>query len=98
MPPKAATKTKKWGRANKDCLYDLIQAGLVDIEDLSLDNIDAVHQEHFHHRAVKNFCQNYKDLFAAFNLKAKYSGMLCNEGGEGKLQRLILFTICARVL
>ncbi len=47
MLPKAATKTKKWGRANKDCLYNLIQAGLIDIEDLSLDNIDAVCQEHF---------------------------------------------------
>jgi hypothetical protein len=98
MPPKAATKTKKWGRADKDRLYDLIQAGLVDIEDLSLNNINTVRQEHFCHRTVKNFCRNYKDFSAAFNLEAEYSGARHNEGGEGKLRRLILFTIRARVL
>ncbi len=99
MPPKAATKTKKWGIADKDRLYDLIQAGLVNTEDISPDNINAVRQEHFCHRAVKNFCQNYKDFSAAFNLEAEYtSGTQRNEGGKGKLRRLILFTIHARVL
>ena len=48
MPPKAATtKTKKWGQSDRDLLANLIQAGLVNIEDLSLENIDAVRQEHF---------------------------------------------------
>ncbi len=98
MPPKAATKTKKWGRANKDCLYDLIQAGLVDSDDLSLNNINAVRHEHFCHRPVKNFCQNYKDFAAAFDLETNHSSMQCNKGGKGKLRRLILFIIHARVL
>jgi hypothetical protein len=79
MPPKTTTKTKKWGQVT-----DLIQAGLVDIEDLSLDNIDTVRQDHFRHCSVKNFCQNYKDFSAAFDLKAEYSGARRNKGGKGK--------------
>jgi len=54
MPPKETTKTKNWGQ--RDLLAKLIQAGLVDIKDLSRDNIDKVHKEHFRHRSVKNFC------------------------------------------
>jgi hypothetical protein len=71
MPPKAATtKTKKWGwgQSDRDLLADLIQAGLIDIEDLSLENIDAVRQEHFRHRSIKNFRRNFKDFSAAFDL------------------------------
>jgi hypothetical protein len=73
IPPKATTKTKKWGQSDKDNLTDLIQAGLIDIEDLSLDNIVTVCQEHFRHRSVKNFCRNFKDFSAAFDLKAECS-------------------------
>ena len=60
FPPDATqetTKTKKWGQSDKDHLYDLIQTGQVDIGDLSLDYIEAVHQEHFHHRVKRNFCR-----------------------------------------
>ena len=98
MPPKATTKTKKWGQSDKDNLTDLIQAGLVDIEDLSLDNIDTVRQDHFRHRSVKNFRRNFKDFSAAFNLEAENSGARRNEGGEGKLWRVILITIRAHDL
>ena len=98
MPPKATTKTKNWGQSDKDNLTDLIQAGLVDIEDLSLENIEAVRQEHFRHRSVKNFRRNFKDFSAAFDLEAEYSGARRNEGGEGKLRHMILITIRAHVL
>ena len=47
ISPKAATKTKKWRRAEKDSLYNLVHAGFIDIGDLSLDNIKTVHQEYF---------------------------------------------------
>ena len=74
MPPKITNKTKNWGQADKDHLYDLIQTGQVDIGDLSLENIEAVRQEHFCHRSAKNFRQNFKDLSAAFDLEAEYRG------------------------
>ena len=98
MPPKATTKTKKWGQSDKDNLTDLIQAGLVDIEDLSLENIEAVHQEHFRHRSVKNFRRNFKDFSAAFDLEAEYRGARRIRGGEGKLRRMELIIIRVRVL
>jgi hypothetical protein len=99
MPPKATTKTKKWGQSDKDNLTDLIQARLIDIEDLSLDNIDTVHQEHFRHRSVKNFHRNFKDFSAAFDLEAEYSDALRNEAGKGRLRRLLLLIFLpARVL
>jgi hypothetical protein len=71
MPPKATTKTKKWGISDKENLTDLIQAGLVDIENLSLDNIDTVRQDHFRHRSVKNFC--------------RLQGLLCYVRPRGRL-------------
>jgi hypothetical protein len=43
-----------------------------------------VRQDHFRHCSVKNFCQNYKDFSAAFDLKAEYSGARRNKGGKGK--------------
>ncbi len=98
MPPKATTKTKNWGQSDKDHLTDLIQAGLVDIEDLSLENIEAVQQEHFRHRSVKNLWRNVKDFSTAFDLEAEYSIVRRNEGGEGKLRRIILITIRAHIL
>ena len=56
-----------------DHLYDLIQTGQVEIGDLSLQNIEAVRQEHFRHRDIR-FFRNYKDFFAAFDLEADYRG------------------------
>jgi hypothetical protein len=98
MPPKETTKTKNWGQAEKDLLAELIQAGLVEIKDLSLKNIEAVWQEHFRHRSVKNFRRSVKDFSAAFDLKAEYSGARLNNGGKGKLRHMMLITIRARVL
>jgi hypothetical protein len=98
MPPKATIKTKKWGQSDKDNLTDLIQAGLVDIKNLSLNNIDTVRQDHFRHGSGKNFCQNFKDFSAAFNLDAQNSGTRCNKGGRGKLRCMVLIIIQVRVL
>ena len=55
MQPKATSKTKKWGEPNRGHLFDLIQTGQVDIGDLSLQNIEAVRQEHSRHRGIKFF-------------------------------------------
>ena len=98
MPPKATNKTKNWGEPDRDHLYDLIQTGQVDIGDLSLENIEAVRQEHFRHRDIRNFRQNFKDFSAAFDLEAEYRGARRIRGGEGKLRRMELIIIRARVL
>ena len=101
FPPDATQgnhKTKKWGQSDKDNLTDLIQVGLVDIENLSLDNINTVRQDHFRHRSVKNFRQNFKDFSAAFNLKTEYSSARRNKGGRGKLRCMVLIIIQVRVL
>ena len=99
MPPKTTNKTKNWGQADRDLLSELIHTGQVDIRDLSsLGNIKAVREEHFRHRDVRNFRQNFKDFSAAFDLEAEYSGVRCNKGGEGKLRSMILITIRAHVL
>ena len=98
MPPKATNKTKNWGEPDRDHLYDLIQTGQVDIGDLSLENIEAVRQEHFRHRDIRNFCQNFKDFSAAFDLEAEHRGTRRIGGGEGKLRCMVLIIICVRVL
>jgi hypothetical protein len=98
MPPNATNKTKKWGEPDRDHLYELIQTGQVDIGDLSHENIEAVRQEHFRHHNIRNFCQNFKDFSAAFDLEAEYRGERRNRGGESKLRRMVLIIICAHVL
>jgi hypothetical protein len=98
MPPKATKKTKNWGEPDRDHLNDLIQTGHVDIGDLSLENIEAVRQEHFRHRDIRNFHQNFKDFSAAFDLEAEHRGTRRIGGGEGKLRRMVLIIICVRVL
>ena len=88
MPPKTTNKTKNWGQADRDLLSELIHTGQVDIGDLSLENIEAVREEHFRHRDIRDFCQNFKDFSAAFDLEAEYSGARRNEGGDGKLRQV----------
>ena len=50
MPPKATTKTKNWGQADKDLLADLINRQLIDITDTSHQKIEQVSDLHFWHR------------------------------------------------
>ena len=40
---------KQWGKVDKIALHQLIVDGDVDIEDLSVDNIDAIHVRYFPH-------------------------------------------------
>ena len=62
MPPKATTKTKKWGQAdNKDLLADLINRQLIDITDTTYPNIEQVRQLHFRNCDKRNFCRIFCD-------------------------------------
>ena len=40
MPPKATTKTKKWGQADRDLLPDLTNRQLIDVIDTTWQNIE----------------------------------------------------------
>jgi hypothetical protein len=96
MPPKATTKTKKWGQADRDLLADLTNRQLIDITDTSLQNIEQVRDLHFRHRDKKNFRTNFRNYSAAWDLEVEYSGARRN---EGKIRRLILLIFLpARVL
>ena len=90
MPLKTTNKTKNWGQAGWDLLSELVQTGQVDIGDLSLENIEAVCEEHFCHHDVRNLQQNFKDFSAAFDLEAENSGAQRNKGGKGKLWCMII--------
>jgi len=80
MPPKATTKTKKWGQANKDLLADLTNRQLIDITDTTPQNIEQVRELHFRHRDKKNFRRNFHDYSAARDLEIEYSGVRRNRG------------------
>ncbi len=95
MPTKA---TKNWGQADKDRLSDLINAHQINITDTTLPNIEQVRLAHFWHRDSINFRRNFRDYLAARDLEVEYSGVRHNKGGEGKLRRMILIIIRARVL
>jgi hypothetical protein len=72
--PDMQIPTKNWGKVDKAAPARLVHNGDVDINDLSYKNIDAVGSEHFCHRDKTNFCRNFRDFAATFNLKAEYSG------------------------
>jgi hypothetical protein len=96
MPPKATTKTKKWGQADRDLLADLTNRQLIDITDTSLQNIEQVRGLHFWHCDKKNFRTNFRNYSAAWDLEVEYSGARRN---GGKIRRLILLIFLpARVL
>jgi len=70
MPPKATTKTKKWGQADKDLLADLTNRQLIDITDTPPQNIKQIRELHFWNPAKKNhFCRNFCDYLAAWDLE-----------------------------
>jgi hypothetical protein len=91
MPPKATTRTKKWGQADRDLLADLTNRQLVDITGTSHQNIEQVRDLHFWHRDKKNFRRNFRDYSAAWDLKIEYSG---TRGNGGKMLRSILLISC----
>jgi hypothetical protein len=89
--PTLAKTTKQWGKVDKAALHELIVDGDVDIEDLSFENIDAVHARYFPHPQQRNFGRNFKDFASAFDLKQARSGAMRQAAGqEGKL-RVCLF-------
>jgi hypothetical protein len=95
MPPKA---TKNWGQANKekDLLVNLVNRQLVDITDTTHQNIEQVRDLHFRHRDKNNFCRNFRDYSAAWDLEIEYSGAKCNGGKMRSL--LLLMLLPVRVL
>ena len=46
---------KSWGKVDKAALYKLIVDGEVNIEDLTYENINAVHERWFRHQTQRNF-------------------------------------------
>jgi len=66
MPPKATTKTKNWGQADRDLLADLTNRQLIDIFDTTYQNIEQVRDLHFRHQDKKNFCRNFRNYSAAW--------------------------------
>jgi hypothetical protein len=90
MLPKATTRTKKWGQADRDLLVDLTNRQLIDITDTSLQNIEQVRDLHFWHRDKKNFRTNFRNYSAAWDLEIEYSGARRN---GGKMRRLIFLII-----
>ncbi len=84
--PTLAKTTKQWGKVDKAALHELIVDGDVDIEDLSFNNIDAVHGRYFPHRQQRNFQHNFKDFASAFNLEQALSGASRQAAGQGKLR------------
>jgi hypothetical protein len=69
MPSLWTATTKQWGKVDKAALHELVRDGIVEIEDLSYQNIDAVQAEYFPHRTVRNFRRNFKDFSGAFDLE-----------------------------
>ena len=69
MPSLRTATTKHWGKVDKAALHELVRDGIVDIENLSYLNIDAVQAEYFPHRTVRNFRCNFKDFSGAFDLE-----------------------------
>ena len=71
MPPKATTKTNKWGQADRDLLEDLTNRQLIDITDTTYQNIEQIRDLHFRHRDKKNFRKNFHNYSAAWDLEIK---------------------------
>jgi hypothetical protein len=69
MPSLQTTTTKHWGKVVKAALHELVSDGIVDIEDLSYQKIDAIQAEKFLHQTVHNFRSNFKDFSGAFDLE-----------------------------
>ncbi len=83
MPPDPP-KVKKWGKADEKILFDHIRTGAVDIEDLSLKNIEQVRREFFSHRTSENFRRNFRDYAARLDLEESFHGARRRAAEEGK--------------
>ena len=72
--PSLLPKVKKWGKADEKILFDHIRTGAIDIEDLSLTNIEQVCRDYFSHRTSENFRHNFRDYAARLDLEESYHG------------------------
>ena len=85
-------KTKQWGKYDRQRLHTLVIEGKVDIEDLTYENIDNVHQRWFPERQQRNFRRNFKDFASAFDLETALAGARRQEAEQGKTR------ICHRIV
>jgi hypothetical protein len=88
--PDMQRSTKKWGKVDRANLARLVHDGDVDINDLTYGHINAFGIENFCHHDKNNFCCNFRDFVATFNLKAEYRGA---RRRGGKTMRFSLFYI-----
>jgi hypothetical protein len=92
--PTLTKMTKQWGKVDKAALHQLIVDGDADIEDLSFENIDAVHARYFPHRQQCNFRRNFKDFASAFDLEQALAGARRQAAEQGELRVCLLFVDC----
>ena len=74
MPSLLVTKTKQWGKYDKQKLHTLVLEGKVDIEDKLYDNIDDAQERWFPDQQKRNFRRNFKDFALAFDLESALAG------------------------
>ena len=67
-------RTKYWGDADKAILTTLVSRGDVDINDTTLENIEAVRQLHFPHRDKRLFRNNFKNFQSAWSVEQEKAG------------------------
>jgi len=82
--PQDPPKVKKWGKKDEEILFNHIRTGAVDIDDLSLENIERVRSEYFSHRTSENFRRNFRDYAARLDLEESFHGARRREAEEGK--------------
>jgi hypothetical protein len=83
----AAKKVRPWGKLDKEKFHDLINMQQIDITVTSLSNIEQVRDIHFQHHDSNDFCQNFCDFLAAWDLEIEYSSAQRN---RGEMQCLLL--------
>ena len=72
-PPLGEVKIKKWGKIDRRALTNLIKEGEVNITNLTAPYINTVHSNFFSPHDKRNFCSNFRDFAAAWDLEAEYS-------------------------
>ena len=82
---KKETKTKQWGKLDREKLATLIRDKDADIEDTSIPYIDEVRDQHFLHRERRNFIRNYREFAAAWDTEVALNGERKKAASKGKL-------------
>ena len=82
---KKETKTKQWGKLDRENLATLIRDKDGDIEDTSIPYIDEVRDQHFPHRERRNFIRNYREFAAAWDTEVALNGERKKAANKGKL-------------